>query len=663
MPIFLFFIGTATFIGILFGYYFPFSTFYLVNAVLLFIFVLSLLLLRKNFVPSTFINGLLVLTLLLSVAHYHSTKNNPILPSNTKIHVISKIVVLTDPVRTHYGYSFLANLPLQNQWYRVECRTNIFIGGVYKNDELNIIGELVGYDSIYSYSLLNPLFRSKSYGTIGYINIKKIKQKTFHHSLLKERLFDFRDWVHLKCHRILSEKVPSNIVPLIESLLFGNYQEIGDDNVASFRRTGLVHLLALSGLQIAFLWGILEVITSILGLRFVVRQWAILLGFLFYRFLVADVSSIDRAILMSSWFILARLLGRPTKPLQILGGSLLFMCLWKPEDAITPGFQLSYAGVLGLIIGNDVYKKWKENGLLKNSWYHNLIRVILVSVCATLTTSPIVVYHFGYLSLISILLNIVAIPITSMLFIGTVFTLLVYPFHHMDWIGLGTGCLGELLMSLAKIPAPLFLLGTRQFVIIFLLSISLLVSFSILASRKPKYTIIPFVFALSIFILTYRKSDIPFRNYKHDIYPIKKNEFVSVIYSSDEFRKLSQLWLRECPYYHCHIIVLDNSMDINPFPEIFSIVNLNLLTRNVHYYFSNHASWTTLTTNENDEITFFSGYLTVRDTSYLYINRALSDELWKLGWIQDFPKSVRQVISDSLVSSDARWLIYRWNKK
>lgn len=144
---------------------------------------------------------------------------------------------------------------------------------------------------------------------------------------------------------------------LIAAMLFGYRDGVGEDLREDFRKTGTLHLFAVSGQNLAVVAGLLLWILALTG---AVRwRWAWLTLPVVFLFCLATgmEASAQRAFVMISVLYLGWILGRPMDPANWLGVALLALLLWDPGQVLDPGFQLSFLVVAGLMIFSG---RWQE---------------------------------------------------------------------------------------------------------------------------------------------------------------------------------------------------------------------------------------------------------------------------------------------------------------
>jgi len=202
---------------------------------------------------------------------------------------------------------------------------------------------------------------------------------------------------------------------ILRALLLGEREYIDPETREAFTRTGTVHILSVSGFHVGLIALVLFVIVSWIGSRW--WQFAIFVALLgLYTVVAGGEAPIVRATVMASAFMLARVAGRISRPLNTLGFAALAILAFAPDQLFDAGFQLSFASVAGIIL---LYvPAWKWTGAhLPVIRRHPPLRwsagMILLSLCTQLFTLPLVLYHFGFVSFIALLTNLPVIPLTS----------------------------------------------------------------------------------------------------------------------------------------------------------------------------------------------------------------------------------------------------------
>jgi len=194
---------------------------------------------------------------------------------------------------------------------------------------------------------------------------------------------------------------------LAAALLLGTRENLEDNLALSFRKAGLSHVLAISGMHLAFLSGLLAfVLRRPLGKKGAI--WAGLVFIVLYVFLVGPQPSLVRAAIMyvlGSFLILS---GTAANPLALLGAAFLVQISWEPSSAYSISFILSYLALGGLLVLSG-----KTAKLLQGKIPDSLSNGLGASIGAFLATAPITAVFFGILYPVGIFAGLVAAPLSS----------------------------------------------------------------------------------------------------------------------------------------------------------------------------------------------------------------------------------------------------------
>lgn len=202
---------------------------------------------------------------------------------------------------------------------------------------------------------------------------------------------------------------------MLHALILGQRHLISDATLNDFRSTGLLHLLAVSGLHVMLVgfvvYRLLQPLLLRLGLAWRSAEWlraALTIALLcLYMLLTGAAASVVRAVIMAGFFLGATLLQRRTHSLNTLGGAALVILLLQPMQIFDVGFQLSFSAVGALILLPPVVTRRPSNQRSSFRWLNSSL---LTSAAAILGTLPILLYHFGRVSIAGLLLNVPAIP-------------------------------------------------------------------------------------------------------------------------------------------------------------------------------------------------------------------------------------------------------------
>jgi competence protein ComEC len=251
---------------------------------------------------------------------------------------------------------------------------------------------------------------------------------------LQNLSFHARDWAYARLQLGLEDD--PRMADFLAGMLIGYRQEIPTDIEQDFRRTGTLHVFAVSGQNIAEMVVVALIVLQLCGLVRWRWAWTIAPIVLLYCVLTGSPASAVRATVMALAILLAWRLGRPLNALGCWSLAFFAMLIWNPPMLLDAGAQLSFAIVLGLILitppllrffarpfAIDPFLPW-ELLTRAQKWEVRFwlgVALLLASgVAATLTTEPITAIDFHQVTPISIVANLVVVPVAGLItMVGT----------------------------------------------------------------------------------------------------------------------------------------------------------------------------------------------------------------------------------------------------
>jgi competence protein ComEC len=231
---------------------------------------------------------------------------------------------------------------------------------------------------------------------------------------------------------------------LAEALLIAERGGIEPSVRQQFAAAGLTHLLSISGTHVALVAGVLLLVAGVLRLGPVWGGVVAAAGTVGYVLFLGAPHAASRAALQIVLLLAARLTQRPSEPFTLLACAGLLLLAADPLAALDAGFQLSFAGIFGLLtLRRPLLAKmpprwpgWLRDGLASGT-------------AATLTTTPIAALHFGLVAFVGIIANLTAIPLVGLCVPAVALTLVVGAVSNAGGAFLATGA-GLLLEGLAR---------------------------------------------------------------------------------------------------------------------------------------------------------------------------------------------------------------------
>ena len=209
---------------------------------------------------------------------------------------------------------------------------------------------------------------------------------------------------------------------LLQALLLADRSAIERTTLETFRETGLMHLLAVSGLHVGLvglaLYGLLKPMLGRLGLGRRRVEWTralVTLTILAVYVLVAGASvSVVRAFVMVTVLIIGRTLERPLDTLSALGLAAILLLVHRPAALFDVGFQLSFGAVAALVTLTPLLNGRVPERVRQSTAGYWVVGSVTTSLAATVGTAPALLAHFGRLPLGGLVLNVPAIPLTAL---------------------------------------------------------------------------------------------------------------------------------------------------------------------------------------------------------------------------------------------------------
>lgn len=284
-------------------------------------------------------------------------------------------------------------------------------------DKLKITGKLKKPVDIEDFDYQKYLAKDKIYSVIYYPKIELIDEGSgFYHAV-----FNFKNKLRGNIEKVLLPPQGS----ILKAVLLGDKHGISNELKEKLSRTGTSHIVAISGMHMVIVSEIILFLLLFLGLWRQQAFYFVLILLAGYIIIIGVPASAVRAGIMIGLLLLAQQTGRLQSSVRPVLIAACLMLLFNPLLLIDVGFQLSFAAVLSIIYLKPIFDGWLGEFPLKD--------ILTLTLAAQTGVLPILVWHFGQVSLISPLANILIVPFLPFLMIGGLivvilpFKILAYP--------------------------------------------------------------------------------------------------------------------------------------------------------------------------------------------------------------------------------------------
>ncbi|OJI07619.1 hypothetical protein BK004_00840 [bacterium CG10_46_32] len=193
----------------------------------------------------------------------------------------------------------------------------------------------------------------------------------------------------------------------LAGLLVGARRGIPQYLLDAFARTGTTHIIAISGSNITIIAAVIIGFLQFLGVGRKRAFWWISVGIIVFVIMTGATASVVRAGIMGIFVLLARQLGRPSRATNALVFTAFLMLIVNPKIlAFDAGFQLSFLATVGLVYINPIFQKYTSSA----PELFGIKEALVTTLSAIVTTTPLILYQFGRLSIVAPLANILILP-------------------------------------------------------------------------------------------------------------------------------------------------------------------------------------------------------------------------------------------------------------
>jgi competence protein ComEC len=248
--------------------------------------------------------------------------------------------------------------------------------------------------------------------------------------------------VHRRTDAALGFGLRPKEASVVRGMVLGDRSLIPEELDQAFRRSGITHVLAISGQHVAILAAMIyfALRAFVVPMTFRVPITGVLIWT--YILVAGAPPSAIRAGVVATFVLAAALLGRQISPLHFMTTMLAAVLAYNPQLVYSTGFQLSVAAVFGILMLRKPLLS-----LLKATVFRpfrkppeTLSNLLAVSLAAQISTAPIIAASFDEVSIIGVLTNLVAVPLSGPILtlgllasiFGNVAAFLAYPLNAVN---------------------------------------------------------------------------------------------------------------------------------------------------------------------------------------------------------------------------------------
>lgn len=247
----------------------------------------------------------------------------------------------------------------------------------------------------YAFSMSTYLTSHGAVGMLSATSLKKVSEPSGVLGWIANRRFQME--------KQIEAYFPLSLQPEAKSLLLGLQDDVDPQQTRAYQILGITHLFAISGLHVAFLTFIFYQSLLRLMIRKELAIWCLLICLPIYACLVGGAPSVWRAVGVVEILLLSKQLKQRLSIEDAFGLSLLVFIWLQPGVILQIGFQLSYVAAAALLFSSPFLKTQKT--LLKQSFW--------ITCLCQIGVFPILLFHFYEISLSSFVVNLVFVPLFS----------------------------------------------------------------------------------------------------------------------------------------------------------------------------------------------------------------------------------------------------------
>ena len=283
-------------------------------------------------------------------------------------------------------------------------------------------------------------------GILFTYNVKDLNILNPHYEKIRCSIFKVRKAIDNEISKLYLPQTAG----FLRGQLLADRSSIDYNAIVEFINSGVVHILAVSGLSVGFI--VLIIMIALGRFNVYLRSILMILGIIVFLVLTDLRAPTVRAVIMSILFIIGILTNRSTNGFNSLAVSAFIILFFDPAQLFDPGFQISYSAVLSILVFYPVFQRTINDFSIKTKWLKYLLLFIGLSLCAQIGSLPFTLFYFGKLSLVSLFANLLVIPLAGIIIGIGIFTLILNLFIPVlaSYYASGNDLLNSLMFYIIK---------------------------------------------------------------------------------------------------------------------------------------------------------------------------------------------------------------------
>lgn len=305
------------------------------------------------------------------------------------------------------------------------------------------------------------------------MNAKIISVEDDNYNIFYDKLYNLKLKFRQVYNSILTEKESG----IISAMILGDTNALDEDVSLLYKQNGISHMIAISGLHVSLLGLTLFKLMRRLGIHILPSTFASIFLLYSYGILTGFGVSTNRSIVMLILYMISLLAGRTYDLMSSTALSALLILIQNPMELFNAGFLLSFGAIAAI---GTIFQVLKKMTSTENS----MIESLLMCISIQFVTTPILLYYFYEIPTYSVFINLIIIPLSSLVILLAVIAVI---------------------LGLVYLPLGIFFIGGVHFLLIFfeeVCKLALHLPFRrILTGRPDSVVLITYFLILIVFLL------------------------------------------------------------------------------------------------------------------------------------------------------------------